>query len=268
MPPQIDEGSLSRSGENRLTLRKNDESKALLECNMSDADFLTGNDDHQMHLFGNDLSNYSPDAQFGLCCCGIFTFNVLYGYLQELLAIHIAGRKFGLFLAVCQFAGYAFWSSILARINRCHIKTSRQTPVRVPTGKFIGLSLLRAFDLAVTNSAMMYLNYPAKTLIKSCRVVFTMFLGVLIRKKKYKLRDYAAVFTLVIGLLIFLHADSSSGAVFHPFGVLLLVSNKRARVLLSPCVESAFQVHALTPMLSLRSFPSSAMARSITGRNK
>jgi hypothetical protein len=266
----MDEVSSSRSGENRLTLRKNDESKAMLEVEdqISDDSLTRGSNDHQMHLFGNDLSNYSPDAQFGLCCCGIFTFSVLYAYLQELLAIHIAGRKFGLFLAVCQFAGYAFWSSILARINRYNIKTSRQTPVRVPTGKFIGLSLLRAFDLAVTNSAMMYLNYPAKTLIKSCRVVFTMFLGVLIRKKKYKLRDYAAVFTLVIGLLIFLHADSSSGAVFHPFGVLLLVSNKRARVLLSPCVESAFQVQALTPMLSLRSFPSSAMARSITGRNK
>lgn len=211
---------------NRLMLRKGDEVKTLLADKGDDKalnEVAKGSTEPQVHLFGRDLTEYSPDVQFALCCSGVFTFNVLYGYLQELLSVHIAGRKFALFLAVCQFAGYAFWASLLARLNRTTIKTSRQTPILVPTGKFIGLSLLRAFDLAVTNSAMMYLNYPAKTLIKSCRVVFTMFLGVLIRRKKYKLRDYAAVFTLVIGLLIFLHADSSSSAVFHPLGVFLLV---------------------------------------------
>uniref|UniRef100_A0A7S1GMC1 Sugar phosphate transporter domain-containing protein n=1 Tax=Cyclophora tenuis TaxID=216820 RepID=A0A7S1GMC1_CYCTE len=123
-----------------------------------------------------------------------------------------------------QFAGYAFWAFILARLNRYSLgptHTKGGTP-KVPTAKFIGLSLLRAFDLAVTNSAMQFLNYPAKTLIKSCRVVFTMFMGVLIRNKRYKTRDYIAVFTLVLGLIVFLHADSTSDAVFHPLGVILL----------------------------------------------
>jgi hypothetical protein len=179
-------------------------------------------DQPQVYLFGNDLTNYSPNMQFGICTCGVFSFNVLYGYLQELLAVHIAGRKYGIFLACCQFAGYAFWAHFLAKLNRTAIK-QKQPSIRVPTGKFVGLSLLRAFDLIVTNSAMQYLNYPAKTLIKSCRVVFTMMIGVAIRNKRYKFRDYAAVFTLVFGLVIFLHADSTSAAVFHPMGVLLLV---------------------------------------------
>jgi solute carrier family 35 (adenosine 3'-phospho 5'-phosphosulfate transporter), member B3 len=209
----------------RPTVRKHEDSKESSEGKVTSND-NKGVQEIQVHLFGQDLSKYSPNSQFGICCSGVFLFNVLYGYLQELLSVHIAGRKFALFLAVCQFAGYAFWASLLARLNRATIKTSRQTPVIVPTGKFVALSLLRAFDLAVTNSAMMYLNYPAKTLIKSCRVVFTMLLGVLIRRKRYKLRDYAAVFTLVIGLLIFLHADSSTAAVFHPLGVILLVRQK------------------------------------------
>ncbi|KAI2496648.1 3'-phosphoadenosine 5'-phosphosulfate transmembrane transporter [Fragilaria crotonensis] len=213
MPPQLDDvhsgvsfSSSSKHGEatRGLVNRKNDDTKPVLELE-SGKDVVPrgGFGEPQVHLFGRDLSEYSPDVQFSICCVGVFSFNVLYGFLQELLSVHIAGRKFAIFLAVCQFAGYAFWASLLARLNRAAIKTSRQTPILVPTGKFIALSILRAFDLAVTNSAMMYLNYPAKTLIKSCRVVFTMFMGVLIRKKKYKLRDYAAVFTLVIGLLIF-----------------------------------------------------------------
>ena len=68
-------------------------------------------------LFGLDLSSQPPSVQFFLCACGVFAFTIVYGYLQELLAVHIAGRKFGLFLASCQFAGYAFWSFVLTRIR-------------------------------------------------------------------------------------------------------------------------------------------------------
>jgi drug/metabolite transporter (DMT)-like permease len=192
---------------------------------------LAANNEHKVVLFGFDLSHLPSNTQFFFCVGGVFTFNVLYGYLQELLAVTVAGRKFALFLAACQFAGYAFWSHVLARLNRSitrqHTKElalQRDTP-KVPMNKFVGLSLLRAFDLAITNSAMQFLNYPAKTLIKSCRVVFTMFMGVLMLGKRYKPKDYVAVFTLVIGLGIFLHADSTTSAVFHPLGVLLLVSN-------------------------------------------
>jgi len=180
-----------------------------------------------IYLFGNDLTIYSLNIQFSICACGVFVFNLLYGYLQELLAVHIAGRRFALFLAACQFAVYAFWARILSHLNNSpsqnseHIEQPRQQ--KILSGKFIGLSLLRAFDLAVTNMAMIYLNYPAKTLIKSCRVVFTMLMSVLIQNKRYKSRDYIAVFILVAGLFIFLHADSTSSAIFHPWGVLLLL---------------------------------------------
>ena len=237
MPPQLESilGDESYVGSSRhgdtnkrgLTNRKTDEPKAAIDFEKGKSDAISdGTIEPQVLLFGRDLSHYSPDVQFMICCCGVFIFNVLYGFLQELLSVHIAGRQFAIFLAVSQFAGYAFWSTLLARLNRSSIRISRQPTTLVPTGKFIALSVLRAFDLAVTNSAMMYLNYPAKTLIKSCRVVFTMFMGVLIRKKRYKARDYIAVFTLVIGLFIFLHADSSSDAVFHPVGVVLLVGGK------------------------------------------
>jgi len=70
---------------------------------------------------------------------------------------------------------------------------------------------------------MMFLNYPAKTLIKSSRVVFTMLLGLVIGGKSYRCRDYVAVSLLVTGLGIFLHADSKASVVFHPIGVMMLV---------------------------------------------
>mmetsp|Transcript_18815 Transcript_18815/g.40986 ORF Transcript_18815/g.40986 Transcript_18815/m.40986 type:complete len:770 (+) Transcript_18815:449-2758(+) len=199
-------------------------------------------------LFGLDLSSQPPSVQFFLCACGVFAFTIVYGYLQELLAVHIAGRKFGLFLATCQFAGYAFWSFVLTRIRAYRqggtaasaddggAGTNSSTRIHAPGGGgcnvgpssvplriYIGLSLIRALDLGMTNLAMQFLNYPAKTLIKSSRVVFTMLLGLVIGGKRYRYRDYLAVSLLVAGLGIFLHADARSKTVFHPLGVAMLV---------------------------------------------
>lgn len=69
---------------------------------------------------------------------------------------------------------------------------------------------------------MQYINYPAKTLMKSSRVVFTMIFGVLIHRKVYKSADYVIVFAMVAGLALFMHADSTSSAVFEPMGVIML----------------------------------------------
>ena len=193
-------------------------------------------------LFGLDLSSQSPSVQFLLCACGVFAFTIVYGYLQELLAVHIAGRKFGLFLATCQFAGYAFWSFVLTKMRAYRQEGDAPAvagghsggrvqahggctigPSSVPLRAYVGLSLIRAVDLGMTNLAMQFLNYPAKTLIKSSRVVFTMLLGLVIGRKQYRCRDYLAVLLLVAGLGIFLHADSRSKTVFHPLGVAMLV---------------------------------------------
>jgi solute carrier family 35 (adenosine 3'-phospho 5'-phosphosulfate transporter), member B3 len=70
---------------------------------------------------------------------------------------------------------------------------------------------------------MQYINYPAKTLMKSSRVVFTMIFGVLIQRKVYKRADYLIVVMMVAGLATFMHADASSSAVFHHMGVIMLV---------------------------------------------
>ena len=53
------------------------------------------------------------------------------------------------------------------------------TSTTVPLELYIGLSILRAIDLGMTNLAMQYVNYPTKTLMKSTRVIFTMIFGIL-----------------------------------------------------------------------------------------
>ncbi len=187
----------------------------------------------QVVVLGLDISNLDPAHQFAICAGGTFGFTLLYGTLQELVIVHIAGRKFAFFLAACQFLWFTIWSTFLVilrqRFNSHRKESSKQSPVPSSRGpylyyQFCGLALIRALDVTVSNLSMKYLNYPARTLIKSSRVVFTMMLGVVIQNKRYKFKDYFAVVFLVLGLAIFLHADSTSSAVFNPLGVFLLVS--------------------------------------------
>ena len=237
-------------------------------------------------IFGLDISFLSRNMQYYVCATGAFGFTLVYSYLQEMISVHILGRKYALFFATCQFAGYSFWSFALLQLRVWRMnKTSalvhdskvceRETASLIlkepfelsleqmtdpescsssvtaaeevtlppniskdkkrisekPSGSeqpsvllFIGLSLMRAVDLGMTNSAMRFINYPAKTLIKSSRSAFTITIGVMMGKKGYSRSDYVMVVLLITGLVVFLRADKNSDAIFHPYGVILLVS--------------------------------------------
>mmetsp|Transcript_19685 Transcript_19685/g.29813 ORF Transcript_19685/g.29813 Transcript_19685/m.29813 type:complete len:479 (+) Transcript_19685:110-1546(+) len=181
-------------------------------------------------VLGVDLSGLSRKRQFLTCAGGVFGFSLLYGYLQELISVKLCDRQLGLFIAVMQFMGYAVWSKIL----NYHVKKKlaaksirennsfSQQKMEVPVRYYILLSVLRAIDASMTNMAMAYLNYPAKTLMKSSRVVFTMLFGTLLGRKRYNATDYFVVLLMVTGLAIFMHADSRSSAVFQPLGIGML----------------------------------------------
>jgi drug/metabolite transporter (DMT)-like permease len=219
-------------------------------------------------VLGFDISHLNRRTQFVVCATGVTCFSLLYGYLQELIAVQLFNRNLGLFLAMIQFAGYTVLAHFLnvfvykkrIRLDKKKKQLSRQhsrslSPVSndslgsvvssessdstdntsqgniiqpkkqysVPLQLYLGLALLRALDLAMTNLAMQYINYPAKTLMKSSRVVFTMLFGVIISGKVYYLADYLIVVCMVAGLVIFMHADAHSSAVFHGTGVVMLV---------------------------------------------
>jgi len=205
----------------------------------SDIEFFEDLVSEPVLVLGVDISHFPRNMQFMLCASGVFFFSLLYGYLQELLSVQICSRQLGLFLACVQFIGYTFLAYLLRtyvyesqKRKKLHSKNSGTSvstgsaskSIPVPFRLYLGLSLLRAIDLGTTNVSMAYINYPAKTLMKSSRVVFTMIFGFFITRKVYKPMDYFVVLCMVAGLAIFMHADANSSAVFQPIGVVMLVS--------------------------------------------
>jgi len=208
-------------------------------------------------VLGWDLSQHTRQSQFLISAGGTFCFSLLYGYLQELISVDLCNRKLGLFLAAAQFTGYTILSYFFRNLDK-GVNVNRGAGVNsaaasgmsfsrrlrrlknwgrlrdrtaqssadgakiVPIELYVGLSVLRAIDLGMTNLAMQYVNYPAKTLMKSTRLVFTMLFGVIITKKRYNAADYGIVCLMVAGLALFMHADSTSSAVFQPVGIVML----------------------------------------------
>lgn len=200
-------------------------------------------------VFGWDMSAYTRRSQFLISAGGTFGFSLLYGYLQELISVDLCHRKLGLFLAAAQFLGYTILSYFFRNLDKTSNTdgASSSRPRRiiswklrrgrsssndkadatsrnetVPLEVYFGLSILRAIDLGMTNLAMQYVNYPAKTLLKSTRVVFTMLFGILVSKKRYGTADFAIVGLMVAGLGMFMHADMHTSAVFQPLGIIML----------------------------------------------
>jgi adenosine 3'-phospho 5'-phosphosulfate transporter B3 len=148
----------------------------------------------------------------------LFFFTLFYGYLQELVSIHIFAREFGLFVTFLQFCGYAFFA-FLQWIAREH---KRQT---VPMEYCVALAVLQSSMQGLSNLSMRYLNYPAKVLFKSSRVLPTMFFGVVLYGKRHTRREYASVCVLVVGLVIFMIADARKSPDFNPIGVALIATS-------------------------------------------
>jgi adenosine 3'-phospho 5'-phosphosulfate transporter B3 len=207
------------------------------------------NHKEQVLVLGVNITHLSRKSQFIACALGVFSFSLLYGYLQELISVTLCNRQLGLFLAMMQFLGYTMWSKIFHLLvqTKKHGKSRKEKDEdymvipttengilspsskvggkNVPIKLYIFLSVLRAIDAAMTNMAMAYVNYPAKTLMKSSRVVFTMLFGAIIRRKKYKPIDYLVVLLMVSGLVIFMHADANSSAIFQPIGIMMLLTS-------------------------------------------
>ncbi len=118
--------------------------------------------------------------------------------------------------------------SLLSRRIRCRTALSPSLAAAVawgaiPLKMYLGLSVLHAINLGMTNLAMQYINYPAKTVCKNTCVVFTMMFGVIVAKKRYRIADYCIVGIMVAGLAMFNHANANTLAVFNPLGIVMFM---------------------------------------------
>ena len=167
-------------------------------------------------VFGLDISTWSASSQYLLCTVGVMGFLIMYGLLQELVVMKTFNRTLGWFVTLLQLTGYAFCAWLQSIILGVRIER------RIPYRQYTILAALQVLMQGFTNLSMHYLNYPAKMLFKSSRVLITMFIGILFRRQKYLRKDYAVALSMAVGLTVFVMADAKSSPVFDIHGVFII----------------------------------------------
>eukprot|EP00903_Cladosiphon_okamuranus_P008576 g8227.t1 len=161
--------------------------------------------DHGFKVLGVEIGHLPETQQVALLAGGVFFFLLIYGYMQEYLVVKIFEREYGLFMTFLQFFGYAACAALRRGVHR-------ETGRKIPLLTYFGLGFLQAVMQGLTNVSMMYLNYPAKVLFKSSRMVPIMCFGVVWQGRRYSLRDCSIVCLIVVGLATFMNAETRSSA--------------------------------------------------------
>lgn len=76
-----------------------------------------------------------------------------------------------------------------------------------------------------SNKALLYVNYPTQVIGKSCKPIPVMILGALYARKKYPIKKYCFVLTIIAGVVLFVMKDTTSKVQEETnyFGYFLLV---------------------------------------------
>lgn len=94
---------------------------------------------------------------------------------------------------------------------------------------YASCSLTYLLAMVTSNMALQWLPYPTQVVGKSAKPIPVLLLGVLVGNKKYDLKKYICIFTIVVGVVLFMYKDgkASSAKIEDSFGlgeVLLILS--------------------------------------------
>ena len=197
-----------------------------------------------------NMDALSKQNQFMIITGIFFAFTLCYGYLQELVTIHLFSRRFGLFLTLTQFLGYSLLGGLATQFRSISNtsaemedeqknsdtedaivgdmqdrRVARQNSPQIPFKYAFALAFMQATMQALSNLSMRYLNYPAKVLFKSCRPLPVMIFAHFALNRRYKTIEWLAVLCMMLGLCTFVLADFATSPELSPIGILLITAS-------------------------------------------
>mmetsp|Transcript_33760 Transcript_33760/g.132690 ORF Transcript_33760/g.132690 Transcript_33760/m.132690 type:complete len:285 (+) Transcript_33760:937-1791(+) len=111
-----------------------------------------------------------------------------------------------MFMVLCQCAvGSVTGKAIVAFVStETGVNSSKAD---VPQYKFSLCAFAVLSSMVLSNAAIQFISYPLQVLAKSCKMIPVMFIGKLILRRVYTIKDYARVFLLTAGVVLFSNAS-------------------------------------------------------------
>lgn len=171
------------------------------------ADLATNNFNHQ---FNRTRTKYGETKEIFTCTFSLVlvqcVVNAVFAKISEFLVCPFDANIFGQNILVMQFQG-----------------VSRDT---TPQKYYMMSATTYLTAMVSSNRALQYVNYPTQVIGKSCKPIPVMILSALYARKKYSIKKYCFILTIVAGVVLFVMKDTSSKVTEETnwFGYFLLVS--------------------------------------------
>eukprot|EP00013_Stygamoeba_regulata_P004987 CAMPEP_0177637432 /NCGR_PEP_ID=MMETSP0447-20121125/4968_1 /TAXON_ID=0 /ORGANISM="Stygamoeba regulata, Strain BSH-02190019" /LENGTH=225 /DNA_ID=CAMNT_0019139359 /DNA_START=107 /DNA_END=781 /DNA_ORIENTATION=- len=174
------------------------------------------------------------DIQGFLLVVGLyFLFFTMHNYLQELISKQ-EGFHNNLIVGFAEVLGVTSFSFV----ERLSKKEPRKSPLRI----YILLTICLMASSGLSNQALNYLNFPTKVIFRSCKLIPTMFMAVVINGRAFPPAEYLTGLAVCAGLILFTLADVTSLDSFDPRGIVLVSLSTIADSILPNLQEKAYSL--------------------------
>mmetsp|Transcript_61535 Transcript_61535/g.150628 ORF Transcript_61535/g.150628 Transcript_61535/m.150628 type:complete len:439 (-) Transcript_61535:709-2025(-) len=153
----------------------------------------------------------------GVCSLGICSCYWLYGYLQEtLITKSRLGATFLLLIqAFTNVVVASVWMAVATRMttSKSSVKTKTNKNKKTRSSSSHGpvlnhrLLLMTSFCYVVamtsSNESLAYVSYPTAVLMKSCKLIPSLLMGVLVEKRTYNVQTWVSATFISLGMCLF-----------------------------------------------------------------
>jgi adenosine 3'-phospho 5'-phosphosulfate transporter B3 len=195
-------------------------------------------------LLSNKIEALPRMLQFTILALFVFFFFGIHNVLQEAM-INTEGFTFGVMLGWMEVLGVTLCSG-LERSSLPFIGNGESKKKMVaPICAYPLLTLCLSMSSSLASWSLNYINFPTKVVFRSCKLLPTMLLAVVMgNSKRFTLIEVGSAIAVCAGLITFAAGDwSLSKPQFHPFGLTLVTLSVFADAVLPNAQEKIFRTY-------------------------
>jgi adenosine 3'-phospho 5'-phosphosulfate transporter B3 len=190
------------------------------------------------------LDSLPRPFQFVTLALCVFFFFGIHNVLQEAM-LNTDGFHFGVMLGWMEVLGVTLCSGI-ERSNLPLVGNGEgRRPRQAPLVAYPPLTICLLLSSSLASWSLNYINFPTKVVFRSCKLLPTMILAVVMgNAKRFSLVEVGSAVAVCAGLITFAAGDwSLSKPQFHPFGLTLVSLSVFADAILPNAQERLFRTY-------------------------
>ncbi|KAL3800482.1 hypothetical protein HJC23_011719 [Cyclotella cryptica] len=195
-------------------------------------------------LISAKLESLPRPFQFVALALCVFFFFGIHNVLQEAM-INTDGFHYGVMLGWMEVLGVTLCSGI-ERSNLPLVGNGEgRRPRQAPLIAYPPLTVCLLLSSSLASWSLNYINFPTKVVFRSCKLLPTMIVAVVMgNAKKFSLVEVGSAIAVCAGLITFAAGDwNLSKPQFHPFGLTLVSLSVFADAILPNAQEKLFRTY-------------------------